>query len=135
MIKIIKLVSGESIIGELEADSIDPAVVYDPMVIDIYKDEDDNSHMRLVTANALSSEEHLVFEKKHVLTFYQPQDILVEYYHQVRHMVSEDKVIAEEKIGEALDRVKGKKVEIEEFYETISTLFAATKETANTNFH
>jgi hypothetical protein len=50
-------------------------------------------------------------------------------------MVSEDKVIAEEKIGEALDRVKGKKVEIEEFYETISTLFAATKETANTNFH
>lgn len=64
MIKIIKLVSGESIIGELEAESIDPAVVYDPMVIDVYRDEDDAPHMRLVTANALSSDEYLVFEKK-----------------------------------------------------------------------
>jgi len=27
MIKILKLVSGETIIGELEADSVDPAVV------------------------------------------------------------------------------------------------------------
>lgn len=135
MIKIIKLVSGESIIGELEAESIDPAVVYDPMVIDVYRDEDDAPHMRLVTANALSSDEYLVFEKKHVLTYYQPQDILVEYYQQIRHVTLEDKAHAEQKISEALEKTKNRATQIEEFYETISTLFAATKETANTNFH
>ena len=53
MIKILKLVSGETIIGELEADSVDPAVVHDPMVIEVYRDNDYETQLKLHSATSL----------------------------------------------------------------------------------
>ena len=103
MIKILKLVSGETIIGELEADSVDPAVVHDPMVIEVYRDNDYETQLKLHSATSLSITDYLVFEKKHILTYYQPQDILVEYYNEVRPFGKEDKklVMPGNKLGES----------------------------------
>lgn len=147
MIKIIKLISGETIIGELEADSIDPAVIYDPMVIEVYKDESEMSHMRLNSAVSLSNADYLVFEKKHVLTFYQPLDILIKYYKEVRSYVDEDRKFAESRIEDALENIAEykkltKKIKEMsqnedlggEVFDNLSK-FVTTKNTANTNIH
>ena len=134
MIKILKLVSGETIIGELEADSVDPAVVYDPMIIEVYHDRNHETKMKLLSATSLSVTDYLVFEKKHILTYYQPQDILVEYYNEVRPFGKEDKKLAEQKIGDALHDLIDTEREKEEFIEKLNKLFL-TQGVANTNIH
>jgi len=134
MIKILKLVSGETIIGELEADSVDPAVVHDPMVIEVYRDNDYETQLKLHSATSLSIADYLVFEKKHILTYYQPQDILVEYYNEVRPFGKEDKKLAEQKIGDALHDLIDTEREKEEFIEKLNKLFL-TQGVANTNIH
>jgi hypothetical protein len=123
MIKIIKLVSGETLIGELEADSIDPAIIYDPMIIEVFRDEYYDAKLRLASAVSLSADDFLVFERKHVLTHYTPQSILVEFYRQMLPLVSEDKKYAEQKIEEALEGVIQSKTEKEDFFDQLNELF------------
>lgn len=134
MIKILKLVSGESIIGELEADSVDPAVVYDPMIIEVYRDRDHDTHMKLISAVSLSVSDYLVFERKHILTYYQPLNIMVKYYNEVRPFGAEDKKLAEEKIGEALESLIEDQQEEKELLDKINQIFV-TQGVANTNIH
>ena len=68
------------------------------------------------------------------MTYYQPQDILVEYYNEVRPFGKEDKKLAEQKIGDALHDLIDTEREKEEFIEKLNKLFL-TQGVANTNIH
>jgi len=104
------------------------------MIIEVYHDRDHETKMKLLSATSLSVTDYLVFEKKHILTYYQPQDILVEYYNEVRPFGAEDKKLAEQKIGDALHDLIESEREKEEFVEKLNQLFVS-QGIANTSIH
>lgn len=101
MIKILKLVTGESLIGDINNPDSDPLVINDPMTIRTFQDEDSTS-MGLSYALSIAEETFLVIDKKHVLTLYTPQGILKEYYMHAVENTEEDKNAAADEIEAAL---------------------------------
>lgn len=108
MIKILKLVTGETLIADISDPDSDPLVVHEPMAIRTYQDEDSIS-MGLSYALSIAEESFLVIDKKHVLTLYTPQSILKEYYKQTIEYTEEDKNNAAEEIAAALKYMMLKK--------------------------
>lgn len=105
-IKILKLTTKETLIGEIETDNIDlteDVVLHDPMIIDIFFDDSDNTVMRLRSALSLSVEDFLIFQPKHILTFYTPPSIMVRYYTKIRQNIRSDKQFVNDMIKEAID--------------------------------
>lgn len=108
-IKLIKLITKETLIGEIETDTIDfteEIVIHDPMIVDVFSDDNDDTSLRLRSALSLSLEDFLIFQPKHVLTFYSPPVILEQYYNKIRSFIRADKEYVTEMIEEAIKEVE-----------------------------
>jgi hypothetical protein len=82
MILVFKIITGESIIGSIEAGSINDEWINitNPMLIEEIKDEYGNLGMTLSAMLLLSDDELLTFKRNHVITYYNPKTIMVNYY-------------------------------------------------------
>jgi hypothetical protein len=101
MIKLIKLISGDTMIGDYE-DGEDCVILHEPMIVNIYKTSPEESTLGLHYALTLSSDTYLVFQKRNIITAYNPTDILKEYYMETIKTVNYDREYSDEVIEDSL---------------------------------
>lgn len=109
MIKIAKLITGESLIGWIDNTDNDPFTISNPMSICSYNTED-GIGMALRNAVSLAEEDYLVISKRNVLTFYTPTIILKEYYNEILDSIDEDGDFTNEQIRDALAAERQRKL-------------------------
>jgi len=109
MIKIAKLITGETLIGSIENTDDDPFTITNPMSIYTYN-TDDGVGMALRHAVSLAEEDYLIISKKNVLTFYTPKAILKEYYNEILDSLDEDVEYYDDQIRDALSAERQRKL-------------------------
>lgn len=109
MIKIAKLITGETLIGWVDNTDNDPFTISNPMSIYTYSTED-GIGMALRNAVSLAEEDYLVISKRNVLTFYTPTSILKEYYNEILDSIEEDGDFTDDQIRDALAAERQRKL-------------------------
>lgn len=83
MIIIVKLITGEEVIGEIENNQLTYEEYYNiinPMVVTNARDDQGYVGMRLRDFLILSKDDVLTLPSKHVIAAYRPSDAMTEYY-------------------------------------------------------
>ena len=108
MIKVFKLTTKETVMGELESpiQAGEPILLYDPMVIEVYENEYGDMMLRLRSAISLSEDDYLPFEYKHILTHYTPLSMLEEYYNKIRVELKSGKEFINDIIKDAIKELE-----------------------------
>lgn len=79
---VLKLITGEEIIGRLNAESVEDIENMETFNIKspMWVLEDETGSMKLRSATMLAEEKHLIFYNSDIITYYIPSKVLVDYY-------------------------------------------------------
>lgn len=102
MIRIVKLISGEEIIGDVEEDTSEFFNVHDPMLLETTMSQSGYRGTGLSNLLSLSTDTFITIERKNVLTTYAVKDIIKEYYVRVRQTLKTDATYLESSIRQAI---------------------------------
>ena len=102
MITIVKLISGEEIIGEVEEDVSEFFNIHDPMLLESTTSQSGYIGTGLSNMLSLSTDVFITVDRKNVLTTFAVKDIIKEYYVRVRQTINDDAMYLESNIRQAI---------------------------------
>ena len=102
MITIVKLLSGEEIIGEVEEDVSEFFNIHDPMLLESTTSQSGYRGTGLSNILSLSTDVFITVDRKNVLTTFAVKDIIKEYYVRVRQTIKDDAMYLESNIRQAI---------------------------------
>ena len=102
MIRIVKLINGEEIIGDVEEDTSEFFNIHDPMLIETTQSQQGYRGTGLSNMLSLSTDDFITIDRKNVLTSFTVKDIIKEYYARVRQTLKSDSTYLESSIKQAI---------------------------------
>lgn len=132
MIIVIKIITGEEIVGVIEEESIhnlEFVNIYDPMYVREYSDTTGNT-MNLEDCLMLSDQKYLTFKQRDVITSYTPTENLQKYYVRYCEYIVKRKRNLHSQIKQsiqALDRYQEVEVSQEDRISDIITAITGTR--------